>query len=573
MQESLADFIRRADTVDFMAISSSRLLQYVKTRPYIHLGPLLDFDYRIGYTDTGHIEAVFRDLGSDFVGFFPRILSPLGQQSNDAAGITPVLEQPYLGISGAGVLLGIIDSGIDYTQSVFRHADGSTRILSLWDQTLEGARGEGLPYGAEFLEETINRALRSEDPLAIVPSVDEEGHGTFLASVAAGSRVDEFIGTAPATSLLVVKLRRAHPYYIKKFLLPEAEQALYSSSDLLMGADYIFAQAQQRNMPVVLCLGLGSNLSGHDGNTPVEDYLSLMLQKNGLACVTAGGNESNEKHHTQGSIGQSGEMESIPLRVGGRAASFTIGIFAASFDRISVGITSPSGEVVSRVPFKLGLQFQTELTIDRTRISIAYYKDSSSVIILGFEEAKEGIWEINLYGDSILSGVYHAWLPITGQVSPLVEFMRPVPEFTVVYPATSLRTTTCGAYNSRNNTLYVSSSWGPTRLPRMTPDLVAPGVEVGGVYPAGAGLMTGTSAAAAVAAGATALLLEWGIVQGRMRAMDGDTARLLLIGGAKRDEGILYPNTRWGFGKLDLYGSFLRMKESGIIYDQSGGIL
>lgn len=573
MDARLEDFLKRTDTVDFIALNSSGFARFVEQRPYIMLGPPLDFDYVIGYTDTGHIEEVFRTLGSDFVGFFPRILSPLGKQSNDGAGITPVIEHPYLDLLGTGVVIGILDSGIDYQQDVFRRADGSTRILSIWDQTLDGARSADLPYGAEFGEEEINRALAATQPLSVVPSVDTEGHGTFLASVAAGSQTEEFVGAAPAAELMVVKLRRAHAYYIKKFLLPPEAPALYSSSDLLMGAQYIFSRTAERNLPVVLCMGLGSNLAGHDGNTPLEDYLSLMVQKSGVASVTAGGNESNSKHHTQGTIQETGATDTIPLRIGQRMASFTMGIFAASYDRMSVGITSPSGEVVSRVPFKVGLEFQTELTIDRTRISIGYYKDVNTVIILGFEEAKEGIWEVTLYGDAILSGVYHAWLPITGQVSPEVELMRPVPEFTIVYPATALRTITCGGYNSRNNTLCVSSSWGPTRLPRMTPDFVAPGVQVGGIYPWGAGVMTGTSASAAVTAGATALLLQWGIGQGHLRAMDGDTARLLLISGAKRDEGILYPNTRWGFGKLDLYGTFFKIRESGIIYDQTGGIL
>jgi subtilisin family serine protease len=219
------------------------------------------------------------------------------------------------------------------------------------------------------------------------------------------------------------------------------------------------------------------------------------------------------------------------------------------------------------VPFKVGFEFTEELTIDKTTISIGYYKDVNSVIIVKFLEAKEGIWEITLFGDTILSGEYHAWLPITGQVSPWVEFMKPVPEYTIAFPATALRSITCGAYNNFNNTLYVSSSWGPTRVPRMAPDFVAPGVNVRGVYPTGFGSMTGTSVSAAITAGAVALLMEWGMVQGNLKSLDGDVIRLLLISGCQRDEGILYPNTRWGYGKLDLYGTFLKIKETSINYD------
>lgn len=570
---ALADFVRQPGTVAFTAVNSVQFREYRKDRDYIKVGTELDSGTMVAYTDEGHVNEVFRDLGSDFIGFFPKILSPLGQQSNDGAGITPVLEHPYLGLSGKGVVIGIIDTGIDYTKDVFKKEDGSSKIISIWDQSMDGPRSPELYYGAEFSREDIERALAAEDPFSVVPSVDEDGHGTFLASVAAGSDLDSFIGAAPNAELIVVKLRRAHDFYIKTYLLPPEERNLYASTDFIVGAHYIFKQAEKLRTPVVLCIGMGSNMSGHDGNTPLEEYLSIKSQQIGVAVVTAAGNESNTKHHTEGKIPQTGSTDVITVRVGEQMTSFTINIFGASYDQISIGITSPTGEVISRVPFKVGLQLENELTIDRTVIRIGYFRDVNTVIILGFQNAKEGIWEIRLYGDNVLSGQYFAWLPITGQVSPWVEFMRPVPEYTIAFPATALRAITCGAFNSKNNTLYVASSWGPTRLPRMAPDFVAPGVGVTGIYPTGPGTMTGTSAAAATAAGAAAILMEWGLIQGNMRALDGDTVRLLLISGCSRDEGIMYPNTRWGFGKLNLYGTFFNIKESSIVYDKSGGII
>ena len=164
-----------------------------------------------------------------------------------------------------------------------------------------------------------------------------------------------------------------------------------------------------------------------------------------------------------------------------------------------------------------------------------------------------------------MSGEYHAWLPITGQVSPEVEFMKPVPEYTIVYPGNAMRSITCGAYNSGNNSLYVSSSWGPTRLPRIAPDFAAPGVNVKGVYPTGFGTMTGTSAAAAIAAGAAALLMQWGVIQENYLSMDGDVVRLFFISGCDREPDINYPNIRWGYGKLNLHGTFWELRESKVI--------
>lgn len=564
---SLADFVKLPTTVEFFTLNTDRFKHYVSTHPYLKVGPEFISGYVPVYTNREYMQTTFKDLGSDYIGLYPKVMSPLDQASNDAAGISSVIEHPYLNLSGKGVIIGFVDTGIDYTKPVFQFKDGTTKIISIWDQTLDGARNSELYFGAEYTREQINEALRSPNPFDLVPTRDVDGHGTFMASVAAGSKLDNYVGAAPDAELVVVKLKRSNPFYIEKYLLPPEEPNLFLASDVMLGIRYILRKSQELELPMVICLGLGSNLSGRDGNTPLEENLSVIAQRIGCTVVAAAGNESNAKHHTQGVIPKTGATDVISVRVGEAKASFMVSIFAASYETISVGITSPTGEVISRVPFKIGLEFTEEFTLDRTTISIGYYKDVNSVIIVGFQNAKEGIWEISLFGDSILTGEYHAWLPITGQVSPFVEFMKPVPEYTTVFPTTSPRTITCGAYNSFNNTLYVSSSWGPTRLPRMAPDFVAPGVNVTGVFPNGFGTMTGTSVSAAVTAGAAANLMEWGIVQGNSKSMDGDIVRLLLISGCQQDSGILYPNTRWGYGKLDLYGTFLKIKESSILYD------
>ncbi|MPM67921.1 hypothetical protein SDC9_114846 [bioreactor metagenome] len=221
------------------------------------------------------------------------------------------------------------------------------------------------------------------------------------------------------------------------------------------------------------------------------------------------------------------------------------------------------------MPFRVGLEYREKLIFDGTAISIEYHKDVYNIIFLGFQEATQGIWEITLFGDSIISGEYYAWLPITGQVSEYVEFLRPVPEYTIVNPATALRSITCGAYNCLDNSLFVSSSWGPTILPRIAPDFLAPGVNVRGIYPTGYGTMTGTSVSAAITAGAAALLFEWGIVQGNIPSLDGDLVRTLLISGCTREENMEYPNNKWGYGKLNLIGTLTSIKESIINYNLS----
>lgn len=566
---SLAEFVKLPTTVDFQVIDTDRFKVYAKNKPYLHLGTELANNYVVVYTNEKYIQGILTDLGSNFLSFYPKILSPVDSRSNDAAGIAQVLNQPFLNLSGRGVIIGIVDTGIDYTKQAFRFEDGSTKILDIWDQTVEGPRPDYLYFGSAYDSTKINEALASQYPHSIVPTIDEDGHGTFLASVAASNEKGDYIGAAPGANLMVVKLRRASKYYINRYLLSADDPNLYESSDYLLGIKYILDRSEELNMPVVICIGMGSNSSAHDGNTLFEDYISFVSQRTGYTFITAAGNEASAKHHTQGRIPRGSSTETISIKVGEQGVSFSVIIFGPAFDKISLGVTSPTGEVLPRTPFKSGLEFSEKLVLEDTVLYVKYFRDVNNNLIVGFRNATQGVWDITLFGDIIVSGEYWAWLPITGQVSESVEFLKPVPEYTIVYPATALRTITCGAYNSEDNSLFVASSWGPTRLPRMAPDLVAPGVNVQGIYPTGRGTMSGTSAAAAVTAGAAALLLEWGIVQQNMPGMNGDLVRSLLISGCTREETRPYPNVKWGYGRLNLFGTFSVLKETKISYNIS----
>lgn len=564
---SLEEFLKLPTTVDFETINSDRFKAFAKERPYLHVGTELASGYVVVYINKKYFLTVSSELGENYLNFYPRILSPLDEESNYDSGITQILNQPYLNVTGRNVIIGFVDTGIDYTKSVFRFADGSTKILDIWDQTIDGPRSLDLYYGAVYTKTDIEEALASENPFERVPTRDTDGHGTFLASVAAGSETGKYTGAAPGAYIMAVKLRRAHPYFIERFLLPEENPNLYEETDFLLGIKYILDRSEELNLPVVICIGMGSNMSGHDGNTAFEEYITLVSQRTGYVFVTAGGNESNAKHHTQGTIPRTGAFDTINLRVGNPNVSFRFTIYGTAYDKFSVGLTSPTGETLARVPFRVGLSYSEKLIFEATTITVGYYKDVNTFIVIELRNATQGIWEVRLYGDSIINGEYYSWLPITGQIDESVEFLKPVPEYTIVFPATGVSSVTCGAYNSFDNSLFVSSSWGPTRQPRMSPDLTAPGVGVNGVFPTGHGTMSGTSVSAAVTSGAAALLLEWGIVQGNMKAMNGDTVRVLLSSGSKREEGVQYPNIKWGYGKLDLFGTFSVIKETNINYN------
>lgn len=563
----LSEFVKLPTTVDFQVLNTERFKIFAKSRPYIRLGTEFENRYIVGYINQAYVSQLVNDLGGDFLYFLPRIMSPTDSQSNDASGITRVLNQPFLNLSGRGVIIGIVDTGIDYRKDAFKFEDGSTKILGIWDQTVDGKRQDDLYFGSTYTSDDINNANRSSDPYSIVPSVDEDGHGTFLASVAASNEPGEYIGAAPKAYLLIVKLKKACQYLIDRYLVTNDNPNLYESTDYMLGMKYILDASEKFNMPIVMCIGMGTNDGAHDGSTLIEEYISFVSQRVGYAFVTAVGNEANAKHHTQGKIPATRAADRISIKVGEQGASFTVIIHSPGYDKISAGVTSPTGEAVPRVSFQSGLEYSNQLVLENTRITLRYFRDNNNNVIVSFKNATQGIWNIILYGDLIINGEYWAWLPITGQISPTVEFLRPTPEYTTVIPSTALRAIKCGAYNSKDQSLLVSSSWGPTRLFRIAPDFVAPGVDVKGIYPTGYGTMTGTSVAAAITAGITALLFEWGIVNGNKTAMDSDLIRSYLISGCQRESNLAYPNIQWGFGKVNLYGTFEVIKESALDFN------
>lgn len=553
---SLDEFIMQPDTVEFSFINSRRFQRYIANKPYIKISTvLLAGDYAIAYTKERFIEEIFRDLGSDYLEFFPQILSLLSIESNLAAGIAPLHQHPYLQLTGQGVIIALIDTGIDYTKEAFIYEDGTSKIKYIWDQTIDGDRPDDVHFGSVYPQEVINEALASNAPFSIVPSVDTIGHGTFLASVAAGRERNDYIGAAPDAEIIAVKLKKASRFQIERLNVPDNNN-LFSSIDFLLGLKFVLERAAELAAPVVVCIGLGSNFGGHDGITLFEQYLSAVTQRAGIICVAAGGNESNTRHHTNGTIERTGDMRTVSINVGENAGNFPVTILSSAYDKISVAVISPIGETTGRIPFNHAYTFTKRLTLEDSQITVRYYRDANSLAIIDISNPTKGIWNIILYGDAIIDGEYHSWLPVTGVISPNIVFFEPTPYDTIVIPATAYRIITTGAYNSFENSLFVSSSWGPTRLPRMSPDFVAPGVNIKGVYPWGYGTMTGTSVAAAVTSGACALLLQWAIVNENEPGMDLDRVRALLISGCTRIESIMYPNAQWGFGTLNLLNVF-----------------
>lgn len=568
MSESrpLQDILDDPATVDFVVRGGEEIIKFLESDPDIVATQVLAGRYVVCYTSSSHFPNVIKQLGTSYLSSLSIVLGLLDRPSLGASGILKIQQQPYLNLTGRGVLVGLVDTGIDYTQKVFRYEDGSSKIQYIYDQSISGQAPEGFYIGTEYTNAQINQALQTQDPYQVVPQRDTDGHGTFLASLAAGRETDDFIGAAPNAELIVVKLRKARPFYLSLFAVPEKQQNVFGSTAVMIGVEYIIKKAQELKRPVVICLGIGSNLGSHDGFSIFEEYLSETANLIGICLCIAAGNESQARHHTMTMISAKGSTQNIDVKVTEESSSIFISLWNTVSDKISVSIRSPTGELVERQPPVPDSITLNHLVFEPSVIRVAYYfpleGSGGQLTTVRVENATPGIWTIIVHGDIILNGTVHAWLPLTGLTQPGVEFLTPNPYYTVTVPSTATNCISCGAYNFTNNSLYPNSSWGPTRMERLVPHLVAPGVNVGGIYPTGYGTMSGTSVAAAITAGACALMLDWGVVQGNDTAISTYQIRAYLIRGCSRNPNMTYPNTQWGYGSLDLMETFNLMRET-----------
>ncbi|MGE4214049.1 MAG: S8 family peptidase [Anaerotignaceae bacterium] len=552
------------DVVDFIIRIGSRYEKYVLEHPGI-LATYTTYLFIICFVKLEDYFEIINYMGSDYINSVSNVMGPLDKESLEAAGIIQVQQQPFLDLKGAGVIIAFLDTGIDYTQKVFQYEDGTSKIKFIYDQSIPGAPPNGFPLGTEYTNEQINAALASDNPYEIVPHRDISGHGTFLASVAAGRGVEDFVGAAPDAEIIMVKLKKAYPYYLDRFCVPKEQEDAFESSSTMMGLQYILQKSEELEKPIVLCFALGTNHDSHDGYSPMEESLFVASQIPGVCICTSVGNESTAKHHFASMFSKDRAPENIDIRVGENAGDIFVVITNRVSDKISVSVRSPTGELVGRVQAKTLVTVTAKLVLEPSTVTVSYLYPlggtGDQVTIVRILNASAGIWTITVYGDIVIFGSIKAWLPITGFVSPNVEFSSSTPYGTITFPSTGPGPIHCGAYNSITNSIYQSSSWGPTRVTPENPDFVAPGYQVGGFYPTGYGYMNGTSPAAAITAGACALLMQWGIVKGNDAGLSTPSIKAYLIRGCVRTESMVYPNPQWGYGVLNLLRTFYFMRE------------
>ena len=498
----------------------------------------------------------------------PKCFTPTSMETLNQTGILPVQNYPTLQLKGEGVLIGFLDSGIDYTNQVFRNIDGSTRIAAIWDQTVQsGSPPEGFAYGTEFTEKQINEALNEENPLAVVPSSDDTGHGTYTASLAAGSGnpQEQFLGAAPEASIAVVKLKQAKQYLRDYYFIP-ADAVCYQETDLMLGLKYLNDLADSLSLPLVVCITVGSNMGGHIGTLPFSYLIEGYSTKANHITVIGTGNEADKRHHYFNTIADMADRKSVEIRVEENVSGFSLELWTDIPNILSISILSPSGENTSRIPFRAGASAEVSFLFERTKVSIDYRllveKSTSELVFFRFDAPAPGIWKIIIEPLALADGQFHMWLPVTEFLRGEVYFLEPDPYYTLTNPAAADSPIVVSYYNGNTDALSQSSGRGYTRSRRIKPDIAAPGVDVPGALPGGRfTVRTGASAAAAVTAGAIALMLEWLLNYENVPGIDSYQIKSLLILGAVRPKTMEYPNREWGYGQLNLYNTFETIRQ------------
>ncbi|MEY8356993.1 S8 family peptidase [Lachnospiraceae bacterium 54-53] len=506
------------------------------------------------------------DLGRYSYSSFPTLYNLTSSINLEKTGVGAVQRNPYLALFGHGVLVAVIDTGIDYLHPAFQYKDGTSRILALWDQSVQtGEPPEAFTFGTEYGREQLNAALASQDPLTVVPTQDTNGHGTAMASIIAGSTDKEqlFSGIVPQADLIIVKLKEAKENLKKIYFVPEDIQC-YQESDIILGLRYAITASEKFSRPVAICLALGSSQGAHDGRGATSSYLNHLALLPGIGVSVSAGNEGNDQRHFFGSVPEAPYYKDVELRVGSNDRMFSMEIWSRAPARLSVDISSPNRESTQQISPSLNECRKFSFIFNQTTVwvnnTIFEEGTGDQFILIRFNNLLPGIWYLRVLNPENEPYAFHSWLPSENLISNETYFLNSSPDTTTTSPGNARHQLTVAAYNQFNGSILAESGRGYTRTDHIKPDIAAPGYQIPCALPGNLyGTATGTGAAAAHAAGIIAMAFEWGIARGNYPRITGNVINRLLIRGAVRSSSIDYPNNIWGYGQVEVNSMFHKL--------------
>lgn len=469
---------------------------------------------------------------------YPQVTAGLG-----ASCFYPLL-QPVFGkaLSGQGVYMAILDSGIDYTDPMFRYADGTTKIAWLWDQgkRADAEKGEKPPQGfftgVEYSRKMLNANLQKNSERL---TTDVTGHGTNVAKIA--------VQGAPESELIVVKLDTARGTYP-------------STVSLLRAFTYVAKKAQAENMPVAINLSYGNTYGAHDGSSLLERFIDNITEVGRNVICIGAGNEGASAGHFAGKLSEN-EIQRISFAMGTYERSFSLQLWKWYADRMDISILSPAGEQYlirnqdAGGEAQQAVMEQTKLLIFSGRPQPYRKREEVYIDFIPVETyLNTGIWTIEITPRRIANGELRLYMPSAVVRSENTRFLLPSPAQTLTIPSTAQKVITVGAYNAYVRSYAAFSGRGDAgsdRAENSKPDLAAPGVNIRIGEGEGGAVVSGTSYATPFVTAAAALLMEYGIVQGNDPFLYGEKVKAYLHAGARQLPGYdMWPNDQVGWGAL-----------------------
>lgn len=472
-------------------------------------------------------------------------------------------------LTGKGCFVAVIDSGIDYEHPDFCNPDGTTRIAFLWDQTLNAQElqerdpkgemvyrpPEGYFDGVLFTKEQINAALAQNDAAErrrYVPSRDTSGHGTHVAGIAAGNgraSMGRYRGVAYEAELLIVKLGTPR------------ENAFPKTTELMKAVDFCIRTAEMINKPVAINLSFGNNYGSHSGTSLIETFLNDMADHHQCSIIAGTGNEGASTAHYQNRL-ESGGIQEAELAVSDYESKLSLQIWKRYQDELRVEVLLPdgktSGQLIGNGTLRVEFESVELLIFYGEPVPYSIYQEIYIDFIPRERYIPSGLWRIRISAGKITDGTYDMWLPSGGVLNPGTGFPYPSELRTLTIPSTTAKVISVAAYDSNTDSTAAFSGRGYTAWTnQVKPDLAAPGVNIIAPSPGGGyASRSGTSMAAPFVTGSAALMMQWGIVQGRDMFLYGEKLKAYLISGARQIAAVKeYPNPQLGWGTLCLRDS------------------